>query len=67
MKAPTPEELDGIHRLAARPEGNIMMSYLQGALDDINQRLAVTEDAVRMRILQGQAQVVRGLLAAWHP
>jgi len=67
VKTPTADELDAMHRLAARPEGATMKGYLQGTLDDINQRLAMTEDAVKLRILQGQAQVVRALLAAWHP
>lgn len=65
MKSPTPETIEAIQRLRSRPEGVVIHTYLQQTLDDINMRFAMTEDAVKLRILQGQAQVVRVLLEAF--
>ena len=62
MKAPTPEVVEAIQRLRGRPEGVVINTYLQSAMDDINQRLARTDDAVHLRKLQGEAMVVGMLL-----
>lgn len=67
MIAPTADELDAIKRVAARPEGIAIQAYLQKNMDEFFKRLPLTEDAVKLRVLQGQTQVVQSLLAVWKP
>jgi hypothetical protein len=67
MISPTGDEREAIQRIAARPEGQVVLGYLRKNADTINQRLVQERDPVALRIWQGQAQVLDGLLKEWKP
>lgn len=67
MNMPSGDELEAVKRLAARPEGHMFLGYLQQAMSDTGKRLMYEHDAVVVRVLQGNAQVLDILLKAWKP
>lgn len=67
MNAPNGDELEAFQRLAARPEGQVVLGFLQRSTADVAKRLAYEHDAVVVRVLQGHAQVLDVLLKAWKP
>ena len=67
MNAPNGDEREAIARIAGRPEGQVVLGYLQAGMNTVNQRLVQERDPVALRIWQGQAQVLDILLKAWKP
>lgn len=67
MTPPNGDELEAFQRLAARPEGRVVLEYLQRAMSDTNKRLTHEPDAVQLRVLQGKSRVLDVLLQAWKP
>jgi hypothetical protein len=67
MNSPTGEEREAFQRVAARPEGQVVLGYLQQAMNLVSQRLVQERDPVALRIWQGQAQILDVLLKAWKP
>lgn len=54
-------------RVAARPEGALILEYLQAYMNELQQVSMVMEDAVKVRMLQGQMQMLDLLLRHWKP
>lgn len=67
MNAPTSDVLEAIKRIAARPEGQKILEYLQSNMRDTTARLAQERDPVTVRVLQGHAQVLTVLMKDWKP
>lgn len=67
MNSPSGEEREAMQRIAARPEGQVVLGYLRKNADTVQQRLVQERDPVALRIWQGQAQVLDMLLKEWKP
>lgn len=67
MLTPKDEDLEAFKRVAGRPEGVLILEFLNKTMRDVNARLAVTEDSVKLRIFQGQAQAIAILVTALKP
>ena len=67
MISPTGDEREAINRVAGRPEGQVILGYLQKCQHTINQRLVQEMDAAMLRIWQGEARVLELLLKEWKP
>lgn len=65
MKQPTTEQSEAIKRVAARPEGQLVLEYLKEAKNEVQQRLILDDDAHRVRSHQGEARALDMLLSVW--
>lgn len=67
MRAPSGPVVEAMARVAARPEGGIILAYLQEYMSELQRALLVMEDPTKVRMLQGQAQMLDLLLQHWKP
>jgi len=67
MRKPTADVVEAMARIAARPEGALVLEYLQSSMTEIQSALVQMEDPNRMRMLQGQAQMLGTVLQFWKP
>ena len=67
MRQPNAVQLEAIQRVAARPEGVVIIEYLKAAMDEMQQRLILDNDPQQVRAYQGEARVLDMLLKVWKP
>lgn len=67
MRAPSATVIEAMARVAARPEGGLILEYLRGYMNELQQACMVMEDPVKVRMLQGQQQMLDLLLRHWKP
>ena len=67
MRHPTSAQLEAIKRVAARPEGVLILEYLKAEMDNTMKLLILNNDPLQVRAYQGEARVLDELLTVWKP
>lgn len=67
IKAPTPEQRQVIARLSRSNDGKLLGSYLVDALAEAQQKLALSDDPARVRLIQGEYRTLLDLTNLFDP
>jgi hypothetical protein len=67
MKAPNQEQREALERLNFSKDGKDLLRFLEEALAEANTRMTMDDDVDRVRIFQGEARTLRGLIALLKP